>query len=85
LAITLCVHRRHLKVEVTGMTATYTLVKGDAITIVHHGTPLKVIPDESTQAPVPPPPRREPPTQPPGREPLRFARTAILNYAAAGA
>jgi alpha,alpha-trehalose phosphorylase len=79
LAISLCVRRRHLKIEVTGMTATYTLVRGEAITLVHHGTPLKVIPDEPAQAPVPPPPRREPPTQPSGREPLRFVRPGFTD------
>jgi alpha,alpha-trehalose phosphorylase len=69
LAFGLCVRDRHLRVEVTDAIATYTLVEGEGITLLHHGERIRVEPGEPVSQKVPPPDRRDPPRQPAGREP----------------
>ncbi|MCC5576504.1 glycoside hydrolase family 65 protein [Microtetraspora sp. AC03309] len=69
LSFTVSLLGRRLTVKVNRDTATYTLLAGEPLTIVHHGRPDTV----STAAPVshriPPISPGEPPTQPPGRAP----------------
>jgi alpha,alpha-trehalose phosphorylase len=62
---------RRLRVEVTPSKAYYSLASGDAIEIVHHGTPTTVTPHHRVALAIPPAPKREPPTQPRGRAPER--------------
>jgi alpha,alpha-trehalose phosphorylase len=61
---------RHLVVEVTRMTARYTLKDGDPFTISHHGEKLTVSVDKPVERPVPRAIERKSPGQPPGREPI---------------
>ncbi|WP_261561521.1 glycoside hydrolase family 65 protein [Frankia tisae] len=74
LAFGLCVRGRHLRVEVSDATATYTVSEGPAITLLHHGQTVRVQPSEPVSLDVPPAPVLDRPRQPPGREPLRFLR-----------
>jgi alpha,alpha-trehalose phosphorylase len=79
LAFGLSVRGRHLRVEVTDTTATYTLLDGEAVSITHHGAPLQVTPDEPAVGQVPPISYRPPPPQPPGREPVHFGALPNMN------
>ncbi|WP_018506213.1 glycoside hydrolase family 65 protein [Parafrankia discariae] len=74
LAFGLRVRSRQLRVEVIDSSATYTVLEGEAITILHHGEKVRVTPDQPSKLDVPPIPAQERPTQPAGREPLRFLR-----------
>jgi alpha,alpha-trehalose phosphorylase len=56
-----------LKVTIEPHQATYQLLDGDPIEISHHGESLTVKRRKVRQ--IPPPPKLDPPTQPPGREP----------------
>ena len=71
LAFTIFQARRRLAVEVSAAAATYTLLDGTPMQIVHHGQPLTVRPGGPVPRPIPPAPARPEPTQPPGREPAR--------------
>jgi alpha,alpha-trehalose phosphorylase len=71
LAFGLLFRGRHLKVEVTKADATYTLTRGAALEVEHHGTTITVAPNEPVTQAIPPAATRPAPTQPPGREPLR--------------
>ncbi len=62
---------RLLRVEVKAGQATYTIVDGKALQIVHHGNSVKLTPEEPVSLPIPPPPKLERPRQPPGRAPTR--------------
>ena len=62
---------RTLHVEVGHKQATYSLLRGSALEIVHHGEQALVDPKRPLTRPIPAPPAREPPTQPPGRAPER--------------
>jgi alpha,alpha-trehalose phosphorylase len=62
---------RHLQVEVTRQTATYTLKQGEPFTITHHGEELTVSTDKPAERPIPRAEERPSPSQPPGREPAR--------------
>ncbi len=56
-----------LKVTIEPHQATYQLLDGDPIEISHHGESLTV--KRRKVRPIPPAPKLDPPTQPPGREP----------------
>ncbi|GAA0485296.1 glycosyl hydrolase family 65 protein [Streptomyces sp. NPDC046215] len=71
LAFTVQVQRCRLRVEITGSTATYTLVEGAALEIEHHGQTLTVAADRPQSRTLPEPPDRPEPTQPAGRRPAR--------------
>ena len=73
LAFTIFQGERHLAVEVSAAAATYTLLDGTPMQIVHHGQPLTVRPGGPVPRPIPPAPARPEPAQPPGREPARQA------------
>jgi alpha,alpha-trehalose phosphorylase len=62
---------RRLLVDVGHEQATYSLLEGPSLRIVHHGDEVTVEPQRSLSRPIPPPPAREPPSQPPGRAPQR--------------
>jgi alpha,alpha-trehalose phosphorylase len=65
---------RLLRVEVDHDHARYSLLRGEALDITHHGDGLTVPAGESLTRPIPPPPGRDEPTQPPGRAPLQRRR-----------
>jgi alpha,alpha-trehalose phosphorylase len=71
LAFRICVATGRVHVEVDEGGATYTLQRGAALEVSHFGETLKLTAGEPVRRPVPPAPRRERPSQPPGREPLR--------------
>ncbi len=71
LAFTLRPGGRTLQVEVTGTAARYSLADGEPIQIVHHGTPVTVLPGEPLACPIARLLPRTEPTQPNGREPAR--------------
>jgi alpha,alpha-trehalose phosphorylase len=71
LAFRLCYRGRLVHVEVTRRHATYSLLDGEAIEVVHHGEAITVTPGEPTKLDVPPAPHRKAPVQPPGRAPAR--------------
>jgi alpha,alpha-trehalose phosphorylase len=58
-----------LKVEVTHEDATYSVYKGEPLTIEHYDEELTIAPGEEVTREIPPAPDVEPPKQPPGREP----------------
>ncbi|MBV9002208.1 MAG: glycoside hydrolase family 65 protein [Solirubrobacterales bacterium] len=60
---------RSLRVEVHPDHATYELLDGDPLELIHHGERVTVTPGEQLRRPVPPAPKRPPPQSPPGREP----------------
>jgi alpha,alpha-trehalose phosphorylase len=70
LAFRLMFRGRKILVEVDTGHATYTLVDGAALEITHHGRRAELAPGHPHKLRVPPAPKREPPTQPPGRKPL---------------
>jgi len=61
---------RRLRVEVTPDSATYALVEGDPLDLIHHGEQLTVSEDAPETRPLPPAPRTPAPEAPPGRRPL---------------
>jgi alpha,alpha-trehalose phosphorylase len=62
---------RALTVEVTPPAATYTLIEGADLEIVHHGRHVKLVRGHPRECPIPSPPALERPTQPRGRQPAR--------------
>jgi len=60
---------RRIVVEVEGESASYTLLSGEPLELVHHGQSFSVSADAPVTMPIPPVPEREPPMQPPGRAP----------------
>jgi alpha,alpha-trehalose phosphorylase len=60
---------RRLMVDVSTEQATYSLLQGHALEIVHHGERAKVGPDEPATLSIPPAPPREAPSQPLHRSP----------------
>ena len=62
---------RTLHVEVGHKQATYSLLRGEALEIVHHGEKALVDAKRPLTRPIPAARAREPPTQPPGRAPER--------------
>jgi alpha,alpha-trehalose phosphorylase len=58
-----------LRVEVRAGEATYDLIDGEALELIHHGERVTVTPGASLTLPVPPPPQFPTPRAPAGREP----------------
>ncbi|GLX00592.1 glycosyl hydrolase family 65 protein [Microtetraspora sp. NBRC 16547] len=69
LSFTVSLLGRRLRVTVDRETATYTLLAGEPIKIVHCGRPDTVAMGAPVSRPIPPISPGEPPTQPPGRRP----------------
>jgi alpha,alpha-trehalose phosphorylase len=62
-----------LSVEVKRQQATYTLIEGSPLDIVHYGEPARITADARTVLKIARIRKRESPKQPPGREPGRLA------------
>jgi alpha,alpha-trehalose phosphorylase len=60
---------RRLRVQVRGDEASYTLLDGEPLELIHHGEHITVSQGSATARPLPPVPQRLEPRQPPGREP----------------
>jgi alpha,alpha-trehalose phosphorylase len=71
LAFRLCFRGRRLLVEVGHQQATYSLLEGSSLEIVHHGKKATVDAHAPLRRSIPAPPPRETPSQPPGRAPER--------------
>ena len=71
LAFGLCVRERRLRVEVTHKEARYSLRKGSALEIAHHGETIKVTTKRPVTRPIPKLAATEEPRQPQGRSPER--------------
>ena len=71
LRFRVCFRARWLIVDIAHKEATYSLSKGPALEIVHHGENGTVDPRQPLTRPIPSPARRKIPTQPPGRAPAR--------------
>jgi alpha,alpha-trehalose phosphorylase len=71
LSFRLCFRERRLLVEVARGEATYSLLEGPALEIVHHGEAATIDPERALRLPVPPSPAREAPSQPQWRAPPR--------------
>jgi alpha,alpha-trehalose phosphorylase len=71
IAFNLCVKGRHMRVEVTRMSASYVLADGEPLKITHHGQVISVSTGEPQQVPIPPLMPLARPSQPPGRAPIR--------------
>jgi alpha,alpha-trehalose phosphorylase len=69
LVFRLCFRGRRLLVEVAHEEATYSLLEGSALEIVHHGKGATVQVHAPLRRSIPAPPTREAPSQPPGRAP----------------
>lgn len=69
LTFRLCFRERRLLVEVRAEEATYSLLAGSSLEIVHHGDRVTVEPQRPLTRPIAAPPARESPSQPPGRAP----------------
>jgi alpha,alpha-trehalose phosphorylase len=69
LAFRLGFRGRRLLVEIEHQRATYTLLDGAALEIVHHGEQATVDPQRPLIRKIPPAPQRQTPSQPPGRAP----------------
>jgi alpha,alpha-trehalose phosphorylase len=67
---------RRLRVDVRPEAASYELLAGEPLELVHHGEGLRVARGSLETRPLPPVPRRTPPEQPPGRAPPRRHREA---------
>jgi alpha,alpha-trehalose phosphorylase len=71
LAFRLLFRGRLLKIEVNKANATYTVVRGAALEVEHHGRMINVPPNEPTTLAIPPAIARPMPSQPHGRAPVR--------------
>jgi alpha,alpha-trehalose phosphorylase len=71
MAFRLSFRGRRLTVEVQSAQATYAIVDGNPLAIVHHGDSVTLTPGEPVSLPIPPAPKLERPRQPPGRAPAR--------------
>jgi len=71
LAFHLLFRGRCIRVEVDHRQARYSLLRGDPLDVVHHGTVITLAPGEVATRPVPPSPPLRTPHQPPGRTPSR--------------
>jgi alpha,alpha-trehalose phosphorylase len=60
---------RRLRVEVHADHATYELLDGEPVELIHHGERVTVTPDEPLNHPIPSAPKRPEPHSPRGREP----------------
>ncbi len=75
LAFRICFRGRKLLVEVKHGVATYSLLDGDTIELVHHGERVTTQLRRPLSVPIPPAPAHEAPTQPAGRAPGRRSAT----------
>ena len=74
LAFTISLRHRVLAVDVRAATASYTLLDGDPMRIMHHGQPVTASLHDPVARPIPAAPDASPaPAQPPGRAPGRRA------------
>ena len=73
IAFRLCFRGRRLLVEVENKRATYSLIQGPSLKIVHHGKQAMVNAQRPLTRSIPAPPARETPSQPHGRAPQRRA------------
>ena len=71
LTFRLCFRGQRLLVKVEHKQATYSLLQGSSLEIVHHGKRATVDAQRPLTRPIPPPAARETPSQPPGRAPER--------------
>ena len=71
LAFRLLVRGRRILVEVTPGRASYQLLDGEPLDLLHHGTPFTLVPGTSQVLDCPPPPDVPPVNPPRGREPMR--------------
>jgi alpha,alpha-trehalose phosphorylase len=71
LAFRVAFRGRMLLVEVGHAQATYSLLEGSPLEIVHHGKRATVETQRPLTRSIPEPPASEPPSQPPGRSPRR--------------
>ena len=71
LAFRMIFRGRRLLVEIRDREATYELLRGQALEIVHHGSRATISAEAPLRLPIPAAPSRQPPTQPRGREPVR--------------
>jgi alpha,alpha-trehalose phosphorylase len=71
LTFRICYRGSRLKVEVHGRQARYSLLEGDALEIVHNGTPFTVTSAKTVTQRIAPSPQLDPPRQPRGRTPAR--------------
>ena len=62
---------RRLRVTVKPTTASYVLLDGAPLQLLHHGQPITVTTGDPEPQPIPPRPDRTAPTQPHGRAPIR--------------
>ena len=69
LAFSVLLRGQRLRVEITPKHARYLVEDGQALEIVHHGTPLKLSGGKPEQRPIPKLTAGPRPSQPPGREP----------------
>ncbi len=76
LAFRVCFRGRRLLVEVAPEQASYSLLQGSSLEIVHHGEKATVDPKQLLTRPIPPPPKRDAPKQPAGRAPERRATSS---------
>jgi len=76
LAFRLVYRGRRLRVEVRADAASYELLEGEPLELVHHGDGFTVTARAPASRPIPPLPRRTPAQQPPGRTPPRRHREA---------
>ena len=60
-----------LRVDITAEGTRYTLLDGEALEVVHHGSPVTLRPGPPKLLACPPPPTPPPVSPPPGRDPLR--------------
>jgi alpha,alpha-trehalose phosphorylase len=75
LAFRLVFRDRRLEVEATKTQATYRLLEGAPLELVHHGTPITVAADAPVTAEIPFVEPRPAPSQPYGRAPVRRGRS----------
>jgi alpha,alpha-trehalose phosphorylase len=71
LTFRLCVRGQRLLVEVGHKQATYSLLQGSSLEILHHGKQATVHAERALTRRIPPAPARENPSYPPGRAPQR--------------
>ncbi|MGO9489957.1 MAG: glycoside hydrolase family 65 protein [Solirubrobacteraceae bacterium] len=76
LTFRICFQGRHLLVELDRRQAIYSLLKGDAVEIRHHGRKLTVEPNRAVRRRIPRLAEPEPVSQPRGRAPERRGKRA---------
>jgi alpha,alpha-trehalose phosphorylase len=76
VAFRLCFRGRRLMVKVEHRRATYSLLEGSSLEIIHHGKKTTVEEQRPSIRRIPPPPTRKTPIQPPGRAPQRRQASA---------